>query len=139
MKKWYQFYSASLCEEKIQQLVGEITQANFPRLQQIGTPLQEERLQQPVGEIPFPLFFSYVPWGHHILIITKCKSVEEALFYIQRTIDKGLSRNALDNCIRSDIIQEYLPTAEQIKQQIEIAEETFKLNMRKETEGTFHE
>ena len=49
MKKWYQFYSASLCEEKIQQLVGEI---------------------------PFPLFFSYVPWGHHILIITKCKSVE---------------------------------------------------------------
>ena len=50
-----------------------------------------------------PLFFSYVPWGHHILIITKCKSVEEALFYIQRTIDKGLSRNALDNCIRSDM------------------------------------
>ena len=103
MKKWYQFYSASLCDEKIQQLVGEITRANFPRLQQIGTPLQEEKLQQPVGEIPFPLFFSYVPWGHHILIITKCKSVEEALFYIQRTIDKGLSRNALDNCIRSDM------------------------------------
>ena len=103
MKKWYQFYSVSLCEEKIQQLVGEITQANFLRLQQIGTPLQEEKLQQPVGEIPFPLFFSYVPWGHHILIITKCKSVEEALFYIQRTIDKGLSRNALDNCIRSDM------------------------------------
>ena len=103
MKKWYQFYSASLGKEKIQQLVGEITQANFSRLQQIGTPLQEETLQQSVGEISFPLFFSYVPWGHHILIITKCKSVEEALFYIQRTIDKGLSRSALDNCIRADM------------------------------------
>lgn len=103
MKKWYQFYSASLGKEKIQQLVGEITQANFSRLQQIGTPLQEETLQQSVGEISFPFFFSYVPWGHHILIITKCKSVEEALFYIQRTIDKGLSRSALDNCIRADM------------------------------------
>ena len=44
-----------------------------------------------------------MPWGHHCLIITKCKEVNEALYYLRRTIESGLSRNALDDCIRSDI------------------------------------
>ena len=49
----------------------------------------EEKLQQTVAEIEFPAAFGYVPWGHHIEIITKCNSVKEALFYIQRTIEEG--------------------------------------------------
>ena len=100
MKKWYQFYEPVLKSEKLQQLVGEIVVTENTRLEQIGTAVEE--LQQPVGEIGFPMSFSYVPWGHHILIITKCKEVEEALFYLKLVIDKGLSRNALDDYIRSD-------------------------------------
>lgn len=103
MKKWYQFYSSALDETKLQQLAREIVQTNSAWLQQIGMPIQEEKLQQSVGEISFPTFFSYVPWGHHILIITKCKSIEEAMFYIQRTIAESLSRNALDDYIRADL------------------------------------
>lgn len=103
MKKWYQFYSGDLERMKLQQLVGEISKDSSVRLQQIGTALQEDNLQQAVGELSFPPVFSYVPWGHHILIITKCKTIEEALFYIKRTIDEGLSRNALDNSIRADM------------------------------------
>ena len=38
--------------------------------------------------------FAYVPWGHHIAIITKCRSVEEAVYYIRRTIEEGWSRSA---------------------------------------------
>lgn len=100
MKKWYQFYEPILKNEKLQQLVGEIVGAENTRLEQIGTAVEE--LQQPVGEIVFPMPFSYVPWGHHILIITKCKDVEEALFYIKLVVKKGLSRNALDDYIRAD-------------------------------------
>ena len=37
------------------------------------------------------------------MIITKCKEVDEALYYLRRTIESGLSRNALDDCIRSDL------------------------------------
>ena len=51
-----------------------------------------QKLQQPVGEFPSP--FAYVPWGHHIAIISKCKSVDEALFYIGKTIEQGMSRAA---------------------------------------------
>ena len=62
-----------------------------------------EKLQQLVEEFPFPAFFGYVPWGHHILIISKCKTISEALFYVQQTIEKNWSRNALDDCIRADL------------------------------------
>ena len=103
MKKWYQFYTGMLDNQKLQQLVGEIAADKSARLQQIGTPIQEENLQQAVGEMAFPPAFSYVPWGHHILIITKCKTINEALFYIRRTIDEGLSRNALDDYIRAGL------------------------------------
>lgn len=103
MKKWYQFYAGVSDEAKLQQLVGEINPGNSARLEQIGKVAGEDILQHSVGEIPFPEIFSYVPWGHHILIITKCKTIEEALFYIKRTVNEGLSRNALDNSIRADM------------------------------------
>jgi predicted nuclease of restriction endonuclease-like (RecB) superfamily len=44
-----------------------------------------------------------VPWGHHINIISKCKSIDEALFYILKTIDGNWSRNTLMNCIKADL------------------------------------
>lgn len=103
MKKWYQFYAGVIGEPKLQQLVGEISSGDSAKLKQIGTAVREDKLQQVVGETSFPALFSYVPWGHHILIITKCKTIDEALFYIKRTIDEGLSRNALDNIIRADM------------------------------------
>ena len=65
--------------------------------------LKVKKMQQAVAEIPFPPGFSFVPWGHHCLIITKCKEVDEALYYLRRTIESGLSRNALDDCIRADL------------------------------------
>lgn len=80
MKKWYQFYSNVSDETKLQQVIGEIGKDALPRLQQVGIQVHEEKLQQVVGEIEFPSVFSYVPRGHHILIISKCKTIEEALF-----------------------------------------------------------
>lgn len=56
-------------------------------MEQIGKSVVEEKLQQVIGEFPFPAIFAYVPWGHHIDIITKCDSIEEALFYIYRVYD----------------------------------------------------
>lgn len=39
---------------------------------------------------------SQIPWGHNLRIIVQCKSIEEALFYIHRTIEYGWSRSMLD-------------------------------------------
>ena len=56
--------------------------------------------------MPFPSLFAYVPWGHHVEIITKYKTLEEAFFYIQKTIEEGLSRNALLNYLRADLFKQ---------------------------------
>ena len=92
MKQWYKFYSDAL--EKLPQLVGE--------LQQPGSQ-SNIKLAQVVGEFEstdFPPLFAYVPWGHHAEIIAKCKTIEEALFYVKKCATEGWSRNTLMNCIK---------------------------------------
>ncbi len=106
MKKWYLFYSRDI--EKVQQLVGLFEKSatvSSIKLQQLGTGISEdtEKLQQDNGELAFPSLFAYVPWGHHVEIITKCKDVKEALFYIQKTIAEGWSRSALQNYMNADL------------------------------------
>ena len=60
----------------------------------------ETTIQQLVGEKDFPAVLGLVPWGHHIQIIAKCKTIEEALFYIKKCATEGWSRNTLMNCIK---------------------------------------
>ena len=49
--------------------------------------------------------FALVPWRHHVEIIAKCKSIDEALFYVGKTIEQGLSRNSLANCIKANLYE----------------------------------
>jgi len=46
-----------------------------------------------------------IPWGHHVYIINKCKSIPEALFYVEKTIKNGWSRAVLINFIESGLYQ----------------------------------
>lgn len=73
-KRWYEFYNQNNTIH--QQAVDEI-------------------LQQAVEEFQMPTDFGLVPWGHHIEIFTHSKSVDEALFYIERTIQNDWSRSEL--------------------------------------------
>ncbi len=107
MKKWYLFYAENEGILDILQTFNLLIDTESEKLQQVAAEIQEkpfeQKLQQVVAEIPFPRGFSFVPWGHHCLIITKCKDIDEAIFYLQRTIERNLSRNALDDCIRADL------------------------------------
>ena len=48
-------------------------------------------LQRVVAE-----FLVRVPWGHHRIIIDKCKGdAAKALFYVRKTVENGWSRNVL--------------------------------------------
>ena len=109
MKKWYLFYADGDAEEKLQRTVGEL---------QSSVNQAVIKLQQSVGEIQhfvsktnneigmaFTQPFALVPWGHHVDIITKCKSIDEALFYVGKTIEQGLSRNSLANCIKANLYE----------------------------------
>ena len=67
-----------------------------PKLHQLGAELREnelpEKLHQVGVEMPFPAFFGFVPWRHHVEIVTRCASIDEALFYIQKAIEEEWSR-----------------------------------------------
>jgi len=43
-----------------------------------------------------PQAVAQIPWGHNRLILTKIKSVEEALFYAQATLRNGWGRDSLE-------------------------------------------
>lgn len=60
-------------------------------------------LQQVVAKLDSEIFS--IPWGHHIELITKCKSVGEALFYIEKTIDNGWSRSVLINYLDTNLYE----------------------------------
>lgn len=66
-KRWYEFYNQS-----------DVIRQRF------------------VDEFDMPADFGMVPWGHHIDIFTRSKSVDEALFYIEETIRNDWSRPELD-------------------------------------------
>ena len=55
--------------------------------------LDIEKVQQLVGQIP---------WGHNVLIITKTENIEEAVFYINKTVENNWSRSVLEHQIDLD-------------------------------------
>lgn len=105
MKRWYLFYTQG-DSQFLQQVVAElqIIENQFkPKLYQAGKELSKEKLYQ-VGK-EFPLPFALIPWRHHIEIIYRSKSIEEALFYVGKTIEHGLSRDALINCFKAHLYE----------------------------------
>jgi len=106
MKKWYLFYTNQKSIEKLQRGIGELQSSVNQKYLKLQRPVAE------LGEVTslnegeeFPLPFALVPWGQHIEIITRSKSLEEALFYLQQVIEKGLSRPALINCIKANLFE----------------------------------
>ena len=109
MKRWYEFYYQQVI--KGQQVVGQIVQQTAEELFQ--RPVEElsfysdkilkdspfSILQRPIEELKMPEMFGRIPWGQHIEIFTKCKSLEEALFYINKTIENNWSRPSLETQI----------------------------------------
>ena len=105
MKRWYLFYTQG--DDVILQQVGaelqRIEEQHKLKLYQVGKEFADEKLYQTGKDFPLP--FALVPWRHHIEILYRCKSIEEALFYIGKTIEQGLSRDALINCIKANLYE----------------------------------
>ena len=50
-----------------------------------------------------PIF--QIPWWHNVVIITKTKNSDEALFYVQKTIQNNWSRSVLTHHIESNLFK----------------------------------
>lgn len=75
IRQWHQFYNQHI-------IIG----------QQLVAPIDEET------------FFS-VPWGHHLYILSQCKDIDKAVFYLNKTIELGWSRSVLLNFLDTDLYE----------------------------------
>lgn len=134
MKKWYLFYSSSSqFENKIKHIADSLN-TSVIKLHQVGAEIQEvDFLHQAGAEIAFPSLFSYIPWRHHVEIITKCKDINESLFYIQRTIQEGWSRAALLNAIEADLYHKTGGAITNFEQHLELTQSKLAKEITKET------
>lgn len=76
-------------------IIGGNTVSNLKYIRQWY--LYFEKSQQIVGQI------TQIPWGHNIVIITKIKNVDEAIFYVQKTIQNNWSWAVLTHHIESGL------------------------------------
>lgn len=98
MKRWYAFYFNAL--EKSQQAVDLLDDVENHHADDF---LLKEKSQHVVDQIDFPDDFGKIPWGQHIQIISKATSLDEALFYIQQTIEENWSRSMLEDRMKADL------------------------------------
>ncbi|TKK70219.1 DUF1016 domain-containing protein [Ilyomonas limi] len=95
--RWYQFYAPAIGQQAVAQLQNKVKTGG------------NTTVQQPVGQIgqqvvdQIPALLTTIPWGHHLQIITKCKKLEEALFYIKETSTHNWSRAVLVHQIESGL------------------------------------
>ena len=75
MKKWYLFYSSSDTFLELAHTIENNLDLNSLKLQQVGAEIGvDQKLHQAGAEIEFPAIFGFVPWRHHVEIVTKCKT-----------------------------------------------------------------
>ncbi len=105
IRQWYLFYSQDNTIR--QQVVAQLLRPKNDRLDDLlitsdeSTPIGQQAVAQFQDRSIDQLF--QIPWGHHIAIITKCKSVSESFYYISTTIKYGWSRSVLLHQIESDL------------------------------------
>jgi len=112
MKRFYQFYLSVTQDCKIiPQLVGQIENRNHKFVEQIEQqiiPQLVRQIQSPnnysnlTSEQLFPKLIS-IPWGHNVSIIEKTTNINQALFYINKTIENNWSRAVLEYQIETDL------------------------------------
>ena len=100
MKRWYSFYyDRAIKGQQPADLFGESVKSH----QVGGQMVILEKGQQLADELSMPKSFGLVPWFHHILIILKCETIDEALFYINKTIEEGWSRSRLESQLETSL------------------------------------
>ncbi|MBP9213513.1 MAG: PDDEXK nuclease domain-containing protein [Chitinophagaceae bacterium] len=126
IKKWYEFYTLPPVKNnsnhslKRKPTKGIIVPQAVGQLQK--KLLNNEKVPQLVGQIP---------WGHHREIISKVKTIDEALFYIKETAKNNWSRSVLVAQISSKLYKRQGKSINNFeltlpKLQSDLARETFK-------------
>ena len=108
MKQWYLYYYERVI--KGQQSIDQIGHQAGDQLEVVEKSQQAagqietlKKGQQAAGQLEMPEIFGRIPWFHHVQIISKCQSLDEALYYINKVVEEGWSRSRLENQIAANL------------------------------------
>jgi predicted nuclease of restriction endonuclease-like (RecB) superfamily len=94
------------------QAVKGFSRANLYRMKRFyafyigSTESSPKTLKQPQGDVEFVAqLVRQIPWGHNIIIFQKVNNINQALWYVQKTIENGWSRSVLDHQIASQLYE----------------------------------
>lgn len=112
MKEWYEFYMTDDEHKQILHQLGaklqEAENQNPIKLHQLGAEIiSNDKISDILENNGMLPIFGIVPWKHHLVITSKCKSIKEAFYYIKRIIDEGLSKRELEDVIEADDFSKY--------------------------------
>lgn len=116
MKRWYLFYYERVIkgqrpvdqighqagDEKGQQVADQL-EAVEKNQQTVGQIEDREKCQQAADQLEMPEIFGRIPWFHHVLIISKCQTLDEAIFYINKVTEEGWSRSRLESQMAANL------------------------------------
>ena len=109
MKRWYLFYYERVikCQRPVDQIGHQAgDELEVIIRQQVADQIEDgEKGQRLVDQLEMPELFGRVPWGQHIDIISRCETLDEALFYVQQVVDGGWSRPRLNANIDKHLYQ----------------------------------
>ena len=80
IKRWFAFYSNQI--EFVHQAGGQ--------LQKVDN-----------ANTPIPEILLGVPWRHQTVIVSKCDTINEALFYLNKVVENNMSRTELEYVVKS--------------------------------------
>lgn len=110
MKRWYAFYNERVtirhqAADELGANLGYNTSIKPDVLnrQQPADEFDAANNQQPIDQLEMPGIFGRIPWFHHVQIISKCKTLDEAHFYIHHVVEEGWSRSKLEGQIAANL------------------------------------
>lgn len=82
IKRWYEFFSTEI----VHQVGGQLENKN-------------------TGKTDIPQLLLRVPWKHHTVIVSKCNTIQAALFYLNKVTEDNMSRTELEHIIEARLYE----------------------------------
>lgn len=103
-RQWFSFYykGFSNWQQGVANLDGHASKSIWQQSVARAEDADASKGTKPAAQIEMPGIFAEIGWSHHIIIISKTKDLNAALFYIHKDIEEGLSRDELIRFIEND-------------------------------------
>ncbi len=102
MRQWYSFYS-----QRITNWHEHSAKMALLNWHEHSAKIEESNRHQHSDGLDFPDIFALVPWKHHVHLVSKSNSIDEALFYIKQTIANNWSLADLEHEVKIDLFSRH--------------------------------